>query len=557
MKYRHVLYILLTAFTGSALAQSTSIPLNNDYYRLVERYRVLSGNVVDSFHTSSKPFTREKVVGFISALDSSLFSSPQDRFNRAYLLNDSWEHSKSAEVYTQKPFLKHFYRAKPDFYHVDTEHFNLHVNPVMYFQGGKERGEDKLLFINTRGIELRGMVDNKVGFYSFIGENQMRLPGYVRARTNEYKAIPHEGFWKDFKGDGYDFFSVRGHISFQATRHINMQFGRDRHQIGPGIRTLALSDFAPPSLYLKFTTNVWKFNYTNLFTQLTQENRSPQMGLISFPQKFMALHHLSLNIGSKVNVGFWEAVMYGAPTGQKATFELKYLNPVIFYRAVEHQNGSTDNAIVGADVEYLPVRGVSLYGQLVLDEFLLKNLRERNGWWANKYGVQAGVKYFNSFGLENLDLTAEFNTVRPYTYSHATPYGSYTNFMQPLAHPLGANFKEFMGQAAYQPLPKLSLTGRAMYVLTGRDTTGVNWGGDVLKSYRTIQQTYGNKTGQGLSSAITYINLKASYMLMHNMFIDLSVAIRNEESEWAPFERKDAIFSLAFRWNAAVKDYEF
>jgi hypothetical protein len=39
--------------------------------------------------------------------------------------------------------------------------------------------------------------------------------------------IPHEGFWKDFKdGKGVDFFHARGYFTFDATRHINLQFGR-------------------------------------------------------------------------------------------------------------------------------------------------------------------------------------------------------------------------------------------------------------------------------------------------------------------------------------------
>ncbi|MDH5602823.1 MAG: hypothetical protein OEY51_02745, partial [Cyclobacteriaceae bacterium] len=543
MYARLLLYSILSAISLIGRAQSTSIPLNRDYFQLVDRYRVLSGKNHDEFHPSAQPYTREKVSKFIGGLDSTMFTGNRDQFNRAYLLNDNWEYGGSELLKTRKPFLKHFYTVKPDFYQVDTEHFNLHVNPVMYFSGGKETAGDKVLFINTRGIEIRGIVDKKVGFYSFIGENQMRLPLYAKRYAGSYRAIPHEGFWKDFKGDGYDFFSIRGHISFQASKHINIQFGRDNYKAGIGQRSLILSDFAPPSLYLKFQTNVWKFNYTNLFTQLTQDNTTPQIGIIGYPQKFMAFHHLSLNIGKKVNVGFFESVMFGSPNAQKAVFEPKYLNPVIFYRAVEHQNGSTDNAMVGIDAEYIPFSGVSLYGQLVFDEFLLKNIRERNGWWGNKTGIQTGIKYYNSFGIDNLDITAEFNTVRPYTYSHHTPYGSYSNFMQPLAHPLGANFKEVMGKINYQPIPKLQLTTTMMYALTGRDTAGVNWGSDIFKSYRTVQQAYGNKTGQGLSSSILYVQVKASYMVIHNMFIDLTAILREEDSIWSPYDLKSTIYT--------------
>ena len=50
--------------------------------------------------------------------------------------------------------------------------------------------------------------------------------------------------------------------------HINFQFGHDRQFIGDGYRSMLMSDFSPPALFLKINTNVWRLNYTNLFTQI-------------------------------------------------------------------------------------------------------------------------------------------------------------------------------------------------------------------------------------------------------------------------------------------------
>ena len=211
------------------------------------------------------------------------------------------------------------------------------------------------------------------------------------------------------------------------------------------MRSLLLSDFSAPNLYLKLQTNLWKFNYTNLYTQLTEDNRILASG--RYPEKYMVLHHLSLNLTKKINIGFFESVMYGGK--QYGGFQPSYLNPIIFYRAIEQQNGSSDNAMVGMDFEWLVSKGVSLYSQFVLDEFLLSNIKEGNGWWANKSALQLGMNYINVFGTDGLDLKAEFNTVRPYTYSHFTTYGSYTNFQQSLAHPWGANFREINLEMRY------------------------------------------------------------------------------------------------------------
>ena len=77
----------------------------------------------------------------------------------------------------------------------------------------------------------------------------------------------------------------------------------------------------------------------------------------------------------------------------------------------------------------------------MLDEFTAKEMFANNGYWANKYGIQLGGKYFDAFGVRNLDLQAELNMVRPYTYSHYDSTSNYTHYNQPLAHPLGADFR--------------------------------------------------------------------------------------------------------------------
>ena len=108
-----------------------------------------------------------------------------------------------------------------------------------------------------------------------------------------------------------------------------------------------------------------------------------------------------------------------------------------------------------------------LYGQLLLDEFFLKEVRAGNGWWANKFGVQMGGKYIDVFSVKNLDLQGEMNLVRPFTYSHSDSVSNYTHYNQPLAHPLGANFMEAIGSYRYQPHPKWTTSAGLIRMETG------------------------------------------------------------------------------------------
>ena len=238
-------------------------------------------------------------------------------------------------------------------------------------------------------------------------------------------------------------------------------------------------------------------------------------------------------------------------------FRLEYLNPIIFYRAIEQQNGSSDNVMLGFDFKYNAARRLSFYGQFMLDEFVIDNIRAGNGWWANKFAVQLGGKWVDALGVSNLDLQGEVNLIRPFTYSHHTLYGDYSSYNQPIAHPLGANLREAVGIVRFQPLPRLNLTGKLVFTDMGRDRAGENWGSNILESNRTREQEFNNTIGQGASNQILFGTLTASWQLKHNLFLDASLVIRDSESELPAYRTQTSVTSFAVRWNIPQRLYEF
>jgi hypothetical protein len=556
--------LLLILIPAMGFAQSNYAPLNEDYYHIVDRYEIKTGKIIPSIFTSLRPYKRSAIVEFIdSAKAQNAFHSTSDQFNYEYLMNDNWEWSQATTADSEKPILKHFYKKKSDFYSVHNDDFDLHINPVAYLGFGNDSRISDKMFINTRGVEVRGMIDDKVGFYTYLTDNQTRLPSYV----NEYRfmnlVVPHEGFWKGYKeGSGVDFLQARGYITYDATKHISLQLGHDRFFIGNGHRSLAFSDFSAPSMFFRGNVKVWKLNYLFLLNQMTADVDGNQSGLTAvrggYPNKYTALHHVSLNIGKNFNLGVFESVVFTKDDSLGGDhLRLDYFNPIIFYRAIEQQNGSTDNVLLGMDFKWNAVRKLQFYGQFLLDEFVLDNLRKGNGWWANKFGLQAGGKYIDAFAIPNLDLQGEINIVRPYTYSHGSTYGSYTNYRQSIAHPLGANFTELIGIARYQPIGRLSVTGKVILIDIGRDGPDDNWGTDPFKNNITHQQDFGNEIGQGVSNKIAYANLMATWQLKHNLFIDGSLLIRKSSSELLFYDTNTTITSLALRWNIAKRQYEF
>ena len=572
MRFSSLLFpVVLLAAPLAARAQDATVPLDADTYRLIDRYAIRYGAAVPGLHTSLKPYGRTQVAQLaeaIAAADSTKLSGA-DRFNLRWLRRDNWNSSSHPAELRARPLLNTFYARPADLYSVQTPDstFTLRVNPVIYFGMGTGTGGGTAgLAINTRGVQVEGTIDRRLGFYTFLADNQTFAPDYVDARVRRDGVVPGEGFWKPFKATnttvgGYDFFTARGYLNYAVTKHISAQLGHDRVFIGNGYRSLILSDFAPAFFFLKLNTQVWRFRYQNLFTELTANyGRANQV----YGKKYMAQHHLSLAITPRLSLGVSEMVIFGKRTGG---FELQYLNPIIFYRAVEQGVGSKDNSLVGADLKWNVVDRVQLYGQVLLDEFLLKEIRARRGWWANKQAVQAGVKYVDVAGISNLDLQAEVNFIRPFTYQHIDSLTNYQHYQQPLAHPTGANLWEGIGVVRYQPafLPRLTVVGKAIYTKLGTDYDSTNYGSNPLLSYNTRVQEYGNTTAQGIAIQQVHLDLTLSYQVAHNLFLDFKQVVRRgysyavvpELAQSALARRTDNLTSVAIRWNIGQRLYEF
>lgn len=551
-----LLAYFFTFWSLSVLGQHQSVyaPLNQDYYHLIDRQEVLNKDFSSTIHSSFKPYQRVDIYNSVDSISTN-------EVNENFLLTDNWEYGSEELARSKKPFLKWFYQTKPDLYQVNTKDFMLKVNPVLYLAAGHDTQTQGTPFLNTRGVEIRGSIDEKIGFYSFVGENQALFPQYVQNYTTDFGVVPNEAFWKKYGEEGgVDFLTARGYFTFQATKHIGFQFGHDKNFIGNGYRSLVHSNFSAPSTFLKFQTKIWKIQYTGLYTELIADAPYSSFGTNGtkeLPRKFMTSHHLSINITDNFNIGFYEAIMFNRSDSTGSAFDWTYLNPIIFYRAIEQYTGSPDNVIVGMDFKWNIVKGVQFYGQFLLDELVISELKANNGWWGNKFSSQVGLKYFDAIGIKNLDLQAEFNLSRPFTYSHESIFTNFAHYRQPIAHPTGANFKELILIGRYQPLKYLYLTAKVVMSNYGTDPTGENFGGNVLKNYNTRTQEYGNTIGQGNANDLLFVDLTASYMLRHNLFIDLKNVYRKNESADEGRNLTSNYISMAVRLNIAARDYSF
>lgn len=587
--YCYCLMIFAALLPAFAHAQGSNLPLGNEAYPLLDRLEILSG-VPAPFHSSLKEYKRGDVARYALMLDTTQVQWRKgEREQLQYLFNDNNEWLGAPEfakelgnfrknggeaplsqiemslahpqyVQSRKPILKYFYRTPANFYEVNNPHFHFRLNPLLNLQGAYSADEDEPVFYNLRGLEARGGVDDRIFFYLNIMETQARFPDYVNDRILRDKAIPGAGYYKPYTSDifkikqGYDFLNAQGYLGFNITPHVGAQFGYGRQFIGNGYRSVLLSDFANNRLYFKLNWKVWKFHYQNLFTELAVQSSQETGDGRVVPKKYMAAHHLSFDVTPNLNIGLFEAVVFS----RNNQFELQYLNPFILYRTIEQGLGSPDNVLIGLDGKWNFLKRFQLYGQLMLDEFVFKELFiEKRGWWANKYAIQAGGKYINAFGARGLDLQVEYNTARPYIYAHRDSSASYTHYNQPLAHPLGANFREFIFIARYQIAKRWSLEVRSIRAETADDGNAENWGSNLLLPDVTRQQEFGNEIGQGIGAVLELQGLELTYQPAHNVFLELTYFNRNKNSEDDTLDKTTSYIGLGLRVNVGKVRWDF
>ncbi len=553
--------LIFFLFPVCVFSQTSYLPQGDKANILLERLEIKAQKDSVLNFSKTKPFSRKYAINGLNSYEQKFDKadfSKVDGYNAERLFLNNMEYlsaEEQAAYKSKRPILKHFYTSPANLYEVHVNDFDLVINPVIQYVVSKEKDNDQNLFLNTRGLTLRGRIANKIGFAAYITDNQERDPVYVQQWITDRRATPGAGLYKSFKAPGgVDYFDARGYFTFNVTKYIDVAFGYDKNFIGNGHRSLFLSDFGNNNLFLKLNTRIWKFNYQNLFMELHSAQIPGGDKLIG--KKYAAMHHLDINLTKWLNVGLFEGVVFG----RKDRFDFGYLNPVIFYRSVELQNGSYDNSVIGFDLKANLAKRFQVYGQLLLDEFKLSEVKAGNGWWANKFGIQLGAKYIDAFGIKNLDLQVEHNRVRPFTYSHGDSVANYTHYNQPLAHPLMANFSEMIGIVRFQPAPKWLIQTKAIYYTQGRDSSSVSYGSNIFlpnKSPYRISD-YGFDIGSGWKTNVMYASLLVSYELRENLFLELFGVYRKQETTTVPItSAKTTVISLGIRWNMHRREFDF
>jgi hypothetical protein len=522
-------------FDNPQFKSHINVPFSHSYYA---HFDALMNQVGSNNHTASKPYTYTEVAKYYD------FEAENKKIKKD---QSSW--------WGRKLWNENLVEIQGDDYW-------FVINPIVDFQMGTASGKNQVnTFVNTRGINFSGGLGSQLNFTTTIFESQGRFADYYNRYAESIKPaggnpaiIPGIGIAKDFKTDAYDFPLAEANLTFTPSKFVNLQLGYGRNFIGDGYRSILEGDGISPHPYFKINTNFWKIKYTNTYMWL--KDVRPEVTLEkTYATKFMANHYLSWNISNRLNLGLFESVVW-SDTNNRG-FDMYFVNPIIFYRAVEFAaSARTGNALLGLTSKYKWNNQLNFYGQFLLDEFSLGDVKAGDNSWKNKFAYQLGIKYFNAFHVDNLLLQLEYNHVRPYVYSHSDPLTNYGHANQSMGHQWGGNFEELLAIARYHK-GRLFADAKITYGVRGFDfaSSGAksNYGGAIYRDYDIERSAdTGVKVGQGNKTNVVITDLQAGYLVnpMTNLKFFGSFIYRSfdpNQNTATTFKESTTWFSLGIR----------
>jgi hypothetical protein len=410
--------------------------------------------------------------------------------------------------------------------------------------------KNHLPMMNTRGYEVSGSIGKSFYFETNFYENQGRFGAYVDSFIRDYRVIPRQARFKNIgDGLGFDFNYSNARLVYTPNKHLLFDLGYNRNFVGDGYRSMLLSDYATDHPYFKAALTFGNFQYTAMWSQyITEESRSGELYAYGYPHKWGQTYLLDWKATKRFTAGLFESVMWaGSNAQQRNDLSITYASPIMFLHAGQSKSGVTNNELIGLNLKYEILPNTFLYGQAAADE-LGKDAKKR-------YAAQLGIRAADLLRVRNWNALLEYNTARPYTYSSDTNQTTYTHAYLPLAHPLGANFKELLGVTDYS-YKNWWFRLEGLVAKYGNNIQNVNYGRNILNT-ETNYPAGKITTGQGASTNLYYGDLRVAYIFNRksNLRIEGNLTYRRERGLGNKYE--DLIATIGLRMSFRNLYYDF
>jgi len=412
-------------------------------------------------------------------------------------------------------------------------------------QIGREFEQSKTLSLNTRGFQAYGTVGHNFFFYTSGYENQGVFANYETDYINKVAMIPGEAYDKSYGKATKDWSYVTALIGFAPGKAVTIVLGEDKTFIGDGYRSVLLSDYAASYPLLRVTVDLGPHvQYMAMWAYMEDQHAQQFNSFSNNRRKWAGFHYLDWNITNRASIGFFNAVIAEEATdqGQGHGFDANFIDPIYFSSSIGPKGQAPDHTLFGFNGKYKVLDKTTIYGQFLYDQGATPSgiNNSRNAW-------QAGFRGADLFKVKGLNYLFEYNTSTPYTYSNSYPIVGYTQLGEPLADPLGANFREGVGILNYS-IGKFDLEGQVNYARYGLNIANINMGKDItLPDNVALPAIVNATTGQGLITSLKYVEGTVAYLLnpKYNLRIEIGGLLRQELN--AQTNTKTAMFTFGLR----------
>ncbi len=413
-----ILFFLLSYF---AMAQIEYVPMSHPVYPFLINQE--AKGLLPHFSSSDLPWQRFEVIKALKKIaeQSDRLSDYEKKSLHLFEVEFEILTRENTVVFfspsdTNQIFFKNIFSSRDKFiYHYkgneNTARLKLLANlDNTYINSDTANGNS---LMGNLGIRFYGSLSNHVGYYLQI-TNGTVLAGDKWPALYDNKLQQNVKF-AELNSD-FDF--TESHVAYTYD-WFTAVIGRQTRYMGSGIaQKTFINDVAPPFDGLTLSANFENFKYSfSTYSLLAIPDSSwLDVGFKTYiPTKLSSMHRFALR-PSWGEIAFWEGVIYSG-----RGFDLSYLNPLSFFKSLEHANRDRDNSLMGLDWKIRPAAGWQIVGSFLLDDIIFEEIG--TGYWSNKFAYNFGVSYADKFGF----LGLEYARVEPYTFSHFNPQNSYTN----------------------------------------------------------------------------------------------------------------------------------
>ncbi|MFQ3599204.1 MAG: capsule assembly Wzi family protein [Chloroherpetonaceae bacterium] len=415
-----------------------------------------------------------------------------------------------------------------NFLAVDSDEFTANFDFVAgstFRRGGLDSSdfqrEDRL----TNGAMVWGRIGERVDYFINLRDNALRTNSAFPA---EIFALPRYGFALSRKF-GFAYHDEAVAYLKVATNHFEIAFGKFSNQWGAGATgSLVLSDYATSYNQLLLRLKIWKLKYTSIFAELIDYTYKTVVGT---PQelKYFVAHRLDLQLHPNFNLGLYESIITAG-----RTLDVGYLNPIMFYRSIEHYYGSPDNAALGADFNWRVVPSASLYGQIFIDDLTTSKIGKN--FWGNKFAYLFGLYVVDPFDIQNIDVRIEYARIDPYTYTRSATRPqdnatAYLHYNSPLGYFAPPNSDNLFLEARYRLTKQLIASVSYTRFRHGANPDSLtNVGGDIFLSLRPGIDSEVVRFLDGALGIRHEYRAKVSFEVVRNLFLNGWVSYQDAQN---------------------------